>query len=73
MITRAEAGLIVPPDDTQAFLAAAGRLADDAGLRARLGKNALDYATKTFDIDAIGARFSGLLERVVSDFRHARR
>lgn len=73
MITRAEAGLIVPPDDTQAFLAAAGKLADDAGLRARLGKNALDYATKTFDIDAIGARFSGLLERVVSDFRHARR
>jgi colanic acid biosynthesis glycosyl transferase WcaI len=64
MIMRNEAGLIVPPDDTSAFLSAAGKLADDPGLRARLGKNALDYATKTFDIDAITARFSGLLERV---------
>ena len=73
MIVRNEAGLIVPPDDTQAFLAAAGKLADDAGLRARLGKNALDYATKTFDIDAVTARFAGLLERVAAGSRGARR
>jgi colanic acid biosynthesis glycosyl transferase WcaI len=72
MIVRNEAGLIVPPDDASAFLAAAGKLADDPGLRARLGKNALDYATKTFDIDAITARFSGLLERVVAEFRGGR-
>ncbi|HEX2117082.1 MAG TPA: glycosyltransferase, partial [Alphaproteobacteria bacterium] len=73
LIVRNEAGLIVPPDDTQAFLAAAGKLADDPGFRARLGKNALDYATKTFDIDAITARFSGLLERVVAKSRSAPR
>lgn len=70
IIARAEAGLIVPPADTQAFLAAAEALADDVGLRTRLGKNALDYAAKTFDIDAITTRFSDLLERVVTDFRH---
>jgi colanic acid biosynthesis glycosyl transferase WcaI len=72
-IERAGAGLIAPPDDTQAFLAAAARLADDAALRQRLGNNALDYAAKTFDIDAITARFASLLERVVADFRRARR
>jgi glycosyltransferase involved in cell wall biosynthesis len=73
IIVRNEAGLVAPPDDTQAFLAAAGRLADDTPLRARLGKNALDYATRTFDIDAITARFAGLLERVVAESRGARR
>jgi colanic acid biosynthesis glycosyl transferase WcaI len=72
LIMRNGAGLIVPPDDTQAFLAAAGKLADDPALRAQLGKNALDYAAKTFDIDAITARFSGLLERVAAKSRGAR-
>ena len=73
ILTRNEAGLIAPPDNTQAFLAAAGKLADDPELRARLGKNALDYATRTFDIDAITARFAGLLERVATQSRGARR
>jgi colanic acid biosynthesis glycosyl transferase WcaI len=73
IIARNEAGLIAPPDDARAFLAAAERLADDAGLRAKLGKNALDYATRTFDIDAVTARFSGLLERVVAQSRGTRR
>jgi glycosyltransferase involved in cell wall biosynthesis len=57
----------------QAFLAAAGKLADDPALRARLGKNALDYASRTFDIDAITARFAGLLERVAAQPRGTRR
>jgi len=73
IILRNEAGLIAPPDDTHAFLAAAGKLAEDAALRARLGKNALDYAARTFDIDAITARFAGLLKRVVAEHRAARR
>jgi glycosyltransferase involved in cell wall biosynthesis len=73
MILRNDAGLIAPPDDAQAFLAAAGKLADDPALRTRLGKNALDYAARTFDIDAITARFAGLLERVATQPRGARR
>ncbi len=35
-----------------------------ASLRASLGKNALDYADRTFDIEAIGARFAALLAGV---------
>jgi colanic acid biosynthesis glycosyl transferase WcaI len=73
IILRNEAGLIAPPDDTPAFLAAARKLADDPLLRDRLGKNALDYATRTFDIGAITARFAGLLERVAAEHRAARR
>ena len=64
-------GRVDRSDDAQAFLAAAGTLADDPALRERLGKNALDYATRTFDIDAITARFAGLLERVVAAHRAA--
>jgi colanic acid biosynthesis glycosyl transferase WcaI len=73
IILRNEAGLIAPPDDKQTFLAAAGKLADDPALRERLGKNALDYATRTFDIDAVTARFADLLERVVAGHRSGRR
>lgn len=61
-IARAGAGLTVPPDDLAAFLAAAERLVDDAAARAWYGNNALDYADKTFDIRAIGARFEAILE-----------
>jgi len=73
MITRNQAGLVVPPDATQAFLEAAGKLADDPAMRERLGRNALDYATKTFDIDAITRRFADLLDRVVRESREGRR
>ncbi|MBI3452498.1 MAG: glycosyltransferase family 4 protein [Rhodospirillales bacterium] len=64
IIGRIRAGLVAPPGDGPAFLAAADRLVNDAALRAELGKNALDYARKTFDIDAIGTRFEGILARV---------
>jgi glycosyltransferase involved in cell wall biosynthesis len=61
-IRRAGAGMTVPPDDMAGFLAAAERLAGDAETRGRYGNNALDYANKTFDIRAIGARFEAILE-----------
>lgn len=60
-IARARAGVTVPPGDGAAFVAAAERLAGDAAERMRLGNNALDYAGKTFDIRAIGARFEAIL------------
>lgn len=62
-LARAGAGVTVAPDRGAAFLDAAVRLADDAGQRAELGKNALDYAAKTFDIRAIGDRFEAILAR----------
>lgn len=64
IIAHNRAGLVVPPSDKAAFIAAAEKLAGDASLRASLGKNALDYADRTFDIEAIGARFAALLARV---------
>lgn len=41
-------GILVPPGDAAAFGAAAARLAEDAGLRMRLGQGAAERA-KTFD------------------------
>jgi len=61
IIVRNRAGLVVPPGDTAAFLAAAERLAGDPALRAELANNALDYALRTFDIDAVAARFESIL------------
>lgn len=61
LITRERAGIAVPPTDARAFVDAAERLAGDPALRATAGKNALDYASKTFDIGAIGARFAEIL------------
>ncbi len=63
ILCRTEAGVVVPPGDAEGFLAAAERLAGDAAQRARMGKNALDYAAKTFDIRAIGDRFEAILAR----------
>ena len=63
ILARSGAGISVAPDDQAGFLAAAERLADDAAERARRGKNALDYAAKTFDIRAIGDRFEAILAR----------
>jgi colanic acid biosynthesis glycosyl transferase WcaI len=73
IITRAQAGLIVPPNNTAAFLDAAGKLADDPALREALGRNALDYAAKTFDIDSITTRFEDLLKHIASESRRVRR
>lgn len=41
--------LLVPPRDTDALIAAIGRLLDDPPLRARLGQHAAAYARRSFD------------------------
>ncbi|MBI3707108.1 MAG: glycosyltransferase family 4 protein [Proteobacteria bacterium] len=63
IITRHGAGLVAGPNDADGFAAAAARLAADADLRAQLGKNGLDYAARTFDIQAVAARFADVLTR----------
>lgn len=62
IIERADAGLAVRPGDEAAICAAADRLLDDADLRARMGRNALDYADRTFDIAVIARRFEEALD-----------
>lgn len=71
VLTRARAGIAVRPDDPQRFFGAAREIADRADRRAELGNNALDYATKTFDIRAVGDRFEAILARAArSQLRH---
>jgi len=63
VILREEAGLVCDPRDEAGFVGAAERLIADAALRNRMGKNALDYARKTFDIDGVVASFEAAFAR----------
>ena len=64
IITEAGAGLIEAPGDYDALIAAAKRLEADAEERRRMGVNARAYAEKTFDIDAIAAKFEAIAVRL---------
>ena len=63
IVERSGGGVVVPPGDTSAFLAAAQRLLHDAELRARLGNRARAYAEESFDTDSVALRFEEVLER----------
>jgi len=60
IVQREDAGIVVPPGDRAAFVAAAERLAADASLRARLGRNGLAYADRSFDIAAVARRVAAI-------------
>lgn len=60
-----ERGLVVPPGDTGAFVAALLRLKDDAGLRVVMGRNARCYAETHFAADAVLRRFEAAMQRCV--------
>ena len=64
IISREGAGLVAAPDDGDGFLAHARALANDAGLRARMGGAGRAYAERTFDITAVGDRFEAILTRI---------
>ena len=54
---RANAGYVVPPDDTSGFLVAALSLRFDADLRAALGESGRRYAEGNFDLTTVSGRF----------------
>ena len=56
-----EAGLVVPPSDTDGFAEAVVALADDPARRHRLGGNARAYAEETFRIEPIADAFEHVL------------
>ncbi|HKS79323.1 MAG TPA: glycosyltransferase family 4 protein [Gaiellaceae bacterium] len=56
-------GVVVPPGNLAALLGAAEALLGDAGRRAELARRARDHAERSFDIDAIAARFEATLGR----------
>jgi glycosyltransferase involved in cell wall biosynthesis len=66
VVERSGAGVVVPPADPAALVAAAGVLHADAGLRTELGRAARSFAERTFDLDAIADRFEAVLERARS-------
>jgi glycosyltransferase involved in cell wall biosynthesis len=60
ILAREKAGIVVPAGDRAGFVAAAERLAGDPALRAALGRNALAYADRSFDIGAVARRIAGI-------------
>jgi colanic acid biosynthesis glycosyl transferase WcaI len=61
-VIRAGAGIVVNPDDTEGFLAAAAKLRADPHLRVQMGANGRAYAERAFDLERIADAF----ERVLS-------
>ena len=59
-VDRADAGLVVRPDDGAGFVRAAERLLDDPALAVRLGRNARRHALENFEIRRIARRFEAL-------------
>jgi glycosyltransferase involved in cell wall biosynthesis len=60
-----ETALLVAPDDPVALADAIERLAGDAALRARFGRNARALAERRFAADAIGAATVALYDRLL--------
>jgi len=60
-VRRSGGGIVVGPDDSNGWIDAARKLADDAELRNRLGARARQYAEATFDIEKIADRFEAVL------------
>jgi colanic acid biosynthesis glycosyl transferase WcaI len=61
ILEREQAGLVTPPDDIDAFVAAGRRLYDDAALRDTMGTGARAFAERAFDIERITDRFAPIL------------
>jgi glycosyltransferase involved in cell wall biosynthesis len=64
VVERSGGGIVVPPRDPHALVAAAEQLLADSGRRTELGRAARAYAETTFDLAAITDRFEEVLERV---------
>ena len=63
VVERSGGGLVVPPKDPHALLAAAASLRAEAGLRGELGRRARSYAETVFDLETIADRFEMVLGR----------
>ncbi len=61
IVRRSESGAVTDPVDRDAFLQAAEHLRTEPEIRAAMAANAIKYATRSFDIGAIGDRFEALL------------
>jgi colanic acid biosynthesis glycosyl transferase WcaI len=72
-VDRAEAGIVVSPDDIGGFISAARYLAASAELRGTFAGQARRYAMEAFNIRAIGAKFEAVLTEAVEEAALSRR
>jgi glycosyltransferase involved in cell wall biosynthesis len=61
VVKRADAGIVVSPEDPEAMLNAADRLLMDSSLCSEYGRNGRAYAERTFEITTIANKFSVVL------------
>jgi len=61
IVSRNQAGFVVSPNLKAEFIQTINRLVDSKPLRSSLGRNALEYARTTFDIDQICSEFESIL------------
>jgi len=62
VVNEAGAGMAVPPDDTDAFMAAVERLADDPGGRLAMGESGRAWITQRRSPAAVAGAFAALVE-----------
>jgi colanic acid biosynthesis glycosyl transferase WcaI len=62
VIHNAHAGLVVSPDSSEEFVAAAQILMHDSEKRSSFGQNARSYAERNFNIESIADRFLHLIQ-----------
>lgn len=69
IIERSSSGLVANPDKPDEWIAAARRLAADAGLRSTLAANARRYAEREFEISCLAQRFEDILLKASPSIR----
>ena len=66
LVTRAEAGLCIEPENEEQLVDALCRLADDRALAARLGEAGHENIARHYDYDALAPRYAELLSELVA-------
>ncbi len=66
ILLKREAGVVVPPGDSDRFVAAAMDLLKDEGRRMSMGRKARDYAETRFEIGGVCDRFEAVFQSVCS-------
>jgi glycosyltransferase involved in cell wall biosynthesis len=61
IVTEAQAGLVIEPENAASLAAAARRLAEDSALTRQLGENGRRHVTAHFDRRVLARRFEGVL------------
>lgn len=73
VVTRSGGGIVIDPDDLEAWTGAATRLALDPQSREEMGVRARKYAERAFDIRAITDKFEGILSKACASDTYPRR